>query len=50
MNFALFELARNSDLQERARQEVLKVIETHDGKITYEGLQEMTYVKQVLDG
>nr|ALD15918.1 cytochrome P450 [Dendroctonus armandi] len=49
MNFALFELARNSDLQERARQEVLKVIETHDGKITYEGLQEMTYVKQVLD-
>nr|AFI45036.1 cytochrome P450 CYP6DG1 [Dendroctonus ponderosae] len=49
MNFALFELARNPDLQEKARQEVLQVMARNDGKITYQGLQEMTYVKQVLD-
>ncbi|ENN70423.1 hypothetical protein YQE_12928, partial [Dendroctonus ponderosae] len=49
MNFALFELARNPDLQEKARQEVLQVMARNDGKITYPGLQEMTYVKQVLD-
>nr|AEL88549.1 cytochrome P450 CYP6DG1v1 [Dendroctonus rhizophagus] len=49
MNFALFELARNPDLQEKARQEVRKVMGRNDGQTTYEGLREMTYVKQVLD-
>lgn len=50
MNFCLFELARNTDVQEKVRQDVSNVLAKHDGKLTYEAINEMTYLDQVLNG
>lgn len=50
MTFALYELARNPEVQEKARQEINEVLKRHNWKVTYEAIQEMNYLKQVLDG
>lgn len=50
MSFALYELALNEHLQERARNEILEVLKRHDGSFTYECLQEMKYLGQIVDG
>ncbi|XP_066257293.1 probable cytochrome P450 6a13 [Euwallacea similis] len=49
MHFALYELCRNPELQEKTRREILRVLGDHNGEITYESLQEMTYLRQVID-
>lgn len=49
MQFVLYELARNPELQEKTRAEINKVLEKHDGKFTYEAFKDMTYLRQVLD-
>lgn len=49
MSFALFELALNTDLQERLREEVNETYENHKG-FNYESLKNMTYLDQVLSG
>lgn len=49
MNFTLYELARNPEIQKKTRDEINTVLAKHDGKITYEALQEMTYLQQVID-
>lgn len=50
MSFALFELARNQIVQDKARKEVKDVLEKHDGNFTYEALLEMKYLDQVING
>lgn len=50
MNFALFELAQNQDIQEKARKEINTVLERHGGTITYEAMMEMPYLANVIDG
>lgn len=50
MMYALFELAKNQDIQEKVRQEMDRVIAKHDGKITYDSFQEMEYLDQVVSG
>ncbi|XP_011172155.1 cytochrome P450 9e2 isoform X2 [Solenopsis invicta] len=47
MSFVGFYLASYLEVQEKLREEVMSVLEKHDGKITYEGLREMTYMDQV---
>ncbi|XP_066154470.1 probable cytochrome P450 6a13 [Euwallacea fornicatus] len=49
MQFALYELCRNPEHQEKTRNEILRVLGNHNGEVTYEALQEMTYLRQVLD-
>lgn len=49
MQFALYELTLNPEVQEKARQEILKVLAKHDGKITYEAIYEMDYLGRVID-
>lgn len=49
LSLALFELAVNGRIQEELRQEVMSKI-TPDGQLTYEALEEMTYLQQVVDG
>ncbi|XP_968293.3 probable cytochrome P450 6a17 isoform X2 [Tribolium castaneum] len=44
MTFALYELARHQDIQEKVRQDIAKF-----GKVTYDSLQEMKYLGQVFD-
>ncbi|KAJ3618441.1 hypothetical protein MTP99_006436 [Tenebrio molitor] len=49
MTFALYELAKNQEIQKKVRHEMETVLARHDGKITYDSVQEMKYLNQVLD-
>ncbi|XP_030745866.1 probable cytochrome P450 6a17 isoform X2 [Sitophilus oryzae] len=49
MTFALLELAQNQDIQQKLREEIEKVLEKHDGKITYDAVAEMKYLDLVID-
>ncbi|XP_060526103.1 cytochrome P450 6a2-like [Cylas formicarius] len=48
MTFALYELSRNQVVQDKLRQEINRVLRKHDGEITYEAVQEMTYLENVI--
>ncbi|KAJ4434872.1 hypothetical protein ANN_23443 [Periplaneta americana] len=48
LSFCLYELALNPDIQDRLREEIDTVLEKYDGNITYEGIQEMSYLDNVL--
>nr|AKZ17689.1 cytochrome P450 monooxygenase CYP6BK19 [Tenebrio molitor] len=48
MSFALYELAKNQDIQEKVREEVKSVLAKYDGKITYEAIHDMKYMDLVL--
>jgi cytochrome P450 family 6 len=50
MTFCLYELAINPDIQEVLRNEIDTVLEVHDGNISYEIIQEMTYLDKVVAG
>uniref|UniRef100_A0A1B6L4Y4 Cytochrome P450 n=1 Tax=Graphocephala atropunctata TaxID=36148 RepID=A0A1B6L4Y4_9HEMI len=46
--FCLYELACNSKIQEKLHQEVEEVLDRHKDAISYQALQEMTYMDQVV--
>ncbi|XP_073813632.1 cytochrome P450 6a8-like [Musca autumnalis] len=48
MSFALFELAKNPQVQEKARQNIEEVLEKYKGVFNYESLNDMNYVRQVV--
>ena len=50
MTFCLYELSLHQDIQERLRQEIDVVLQKHDDKLTYEGIQEMEYLDKVVSG
>lgn len=50
MTFAIYEMALNQTIQEKAREEINTILTKYDDKITYEGVVEMTYLQKVLDG
>jgi hypothetical protein len=50
MTFCLYELSLHQDIQERVREEIDVVLKKHDGKITYESIQEMEYLDKVVSG
>lgn len=50
MSWALYELSKNEEMQERARREVVEVLERHGGQLTYDSVQEMKYLGQIIDG
>lgn len=50
MSFCLYELARHPDIQQKVRNEVNAVYKKYGNKWTYEGMSEMKYVDQVLNG
>lgn len=50
MTYALYELAMNTEVQDRVRNEINDVINRHGGQITYDSLMEMTYLDQVIYG
>lgn len=49
MTFALYELAFDQTIQNRARDEVRQILEKH-GTINYEAIQEMTYLDNIIYG
>jgi cytochrome P450 family 6 len=50
MTFCMYELSLHQDIQERVREEIDVVLKKHDGKITYEAIQEMEYLDKVVAG
>jgi cytochrome P450 family 6 len=50
VTFCLYELAMNTDIQERLRAEIDTVLQKHDGNITYESIFEMEYLDKVVNG
>jgi cytochrome P450 family 6 len=48
--FCLHELSLNQDIQEKARNNVLDILEKYGGKLTYEGLSELNYLEQCING
>ncbi|XP_037815475.1 cytochrome P450 6a8-like [Lucilia sericata] len=48
MSFALYEMALNPDVQQKARENVSQVLEKFEGEYSYESLNEMNYIKQVV--
>jgi cytochrome P450 family 6 len=50
LTFALYELAMHPDIQHRLRAEISRVMAKHQGELTYEGIQEMSYLDMVVSG
>ncbi|XP_061401758.1 cytochrome P450 6a22-like [Musca vetustissima] len=48
LTYALYELAKNPEIQEKARQSVKEVLRSHGNTFTYDNIREMQYLKQVL--
>ena len=48
--FAIYELAKNPHIQQRAREEINTVLEKHNDDFNYEAMLEMTYLKQIING
>lgn len=50
MNFCLYELAVNPEIQEKARDNIMEVLKKYDGQITYDALSEMDYLENCIYG
>lgn len=50
LSFLLYDLARNPEVQDRLYDEVIRVLAKYDNRITYEAVQEMTYLDCVVQG
>lgn len=46
----MYELAKNQDIQKRVQEEIDRVLEAHQGKITYDSINEMKYLEACIDG
>lgn len=49
ISFALFEMAQNQEIQQKARNEVQKLLKKH-GSIKYDAVMEMHYLDTVIFG
>ena len=50
LTFALYELALHPEIQQSLRAEILQVLNKHDSKLTYDGIQNMSYLDRVVSG
>ncbi|CAH1998971.1 unnamed protein product [Acanthoscelides obtectus] len=50
MTFALYELAKNQEIQDRLREDILSTVKEHGGNMTYEAMTQMTYLHKVFHG
>ena len=50
LSFALYELALHPEMQRSVRAEILQVLNKHDGKLTYDTMQDMSYLDRVVSG
>lgn len=49
-SYTILELAMNQELQNKARAHINDVMKKHNNQITYECLQDMTYIEQCMNG
>lgn len=50
LSYCLYELAKNPDIQKRVHSEIDKVLEAHEGQLTYETVTDMIYLEKCIDG
>jgi cytochrome P450 family 6 len=50
LSFALYELAFHPEIQQSLRAEILQVLSKHGGKLTYDGIHDMSYLDRVVSG
>lgn len=50
LTFALYELAKNHEIQKKLHQEIDDVLERNESKVTYESLHDMPYLDKVVSG
>lgn len=50
LTFCMHELAKNPEIQSRAHEEIDRVLQQHNGKITYESISDMKYLAACIDG
>jgi len=50
LSFAVYELALHPEIQQNVRAEILQVLSKHGGKLTYDGMQDMSYLDRVVLG
>ncbi|XP_055696549.1 cytochrome P450 6A1-like [Lutzomyia longipalpis] len=49
MTFAFYELAQHQDIQDKAREEIHRILEKYNGEYTYEACMEMKYIDQIIN-
>jgi cytochrome P450 family 6 len=50
LSFALYELAFHPEIQQSVRKEIVQVLSKHGGKLTYDGIQDMSYLDRFVSG
>jgi len=50
LSFALYELPLHPEVQQGLRAEILQVMSKHDGKLTYDSIQDMSNLDRVVSG
>jgi cytochrome P450 family 6 len=50
LSFGLYEIAVHPEVQQSLRAEILQVLRKHDGKLTYDIIQDMSYLDRVVSG
>lgn len=50
MTFALYELAKNQNIQDKLREEIHETLAQNEGKISYDVIHQMSYLDQVING
>lgn len=50
LSFALYELARNPAIQQRVHDEIVDILTRHEQRWTFDALQDLKYLEQVLQG
>ncbi|XP_073974530.1 cytochrome P450 6a2-like isoform X1 [Rhodnius prolixus] len=47
LTFCLYELSVNQDIQKKVYEEIIEVLEKHEGQFTYQAIKEMKYLNQI---
>lgn len=50
MTFVLFELSQHQEIQEKLREELIRVLKKYDNRMCYDLLIELEYMGQVIEG
>ena len=50
MSHALYELALNTSIQDKLREEINDELKKNDGKLSYEGVKNMKYLHNIFNG